>query len=123
MSKHKTGGLVLVAGLLLTLLLVASGCVPQTAPPGGQQETSIWPMIIFLVVIFALMYFIMVRPQRKRQKEHQKMVATMQKGDKVITAGGIFGTVESINEDTVIMRVESGATMKVAKGSVNVIRQ
>ncbi|OGN98808.1 MAG: preprotein translocase subunit YajC [Chloroflexi bacterium RBG_13_51_52] len=75
-------------------------------------------MLLFLVVIFAMFYFVMIRPQRKRQKEHQEMMQGIQKGDRIITAGGIYGTVESVSEDSVVIKVESGTTMRVNKGSV-----
>ena len=79
-------------------------------------------MIGLLVVIFAMFYFVMIRPQRKRQKEHQEMMQGLQKGDRVITAGGIYGTIDSISEDTVVIKVEGGTTLRVARGSVAVRR-
>ncbi|HEY78547.1 MAG TPA: preprotein translocase subunit YajC [Dehalococcoidia bacterium] len=79
--------------------------------------------IVFLVLIFALFYFLMIRPQRKRQKEHQELVGQLQKGDRVVTAGGIYGIIESISEDSVVIKVESGATMRVARGSVALKRE
>jgi len=83
-----------------------------------EQLGSMAPMVLFLVLIFAMMYFLMIRPQRKRQKEHEEMERELRKGDKVITAGGIHGRVESVGEDTVTLKIESGATMKVVKKSV-----
>ena len=80
-------------------------------------------MIIFLVLIFAVFYFLMIRPQRRRQKEHQQLVEELKRGDKVITAGGIFGVIESVSEDSIVIKVESGATMRVAKGSVALKRE
>lgn len=74
--------------------------------------------IIFLVLIFAMMYFLMIRPQRKRQKEQEELLKELRRGEKVVTAGGIYGQIESVSEDNVILKVESGATMRVAKGSV-----
>ena len=106
----------LIIGLLIAVLVFIGGCVPGAAPE--QQGSSIWPMIIFLVVIFGLFYFVMVRPQRRRQKEHQTMMRELQKGDRVITAGGIYGQIESVSDDNVIIKVESGTTLKVAKGSI-----
>jgi preprotein translocase subunit YajC len=106
----------LIAGLLITVLAFMGGCVAPEG--GGEQTTGIWPMIIFLLLIFALFYFVMIRPQRKRQKEHEMMVHELQKGDRVITAGGIYGTIESLGEDSVVLKVESGATIRVARGSV-----
>jgi len=77
-----------------------------------------WGMVIFLVAIFAIMYFLMIRPRQKQQKEHEEMTRELRAGDKVIIAGGIYGTIESLGEDTVILRIESGATMRVARGSI-----
>ena len=82
------------------------------------MDTSIIYIIIFLVVIFAMFYFFMIRPQRKRQKEHEELVSQLRGGESVITAGGIYGQVESVGQDSVVLRVESGATIRVTKGSI-----
>ena len=113
----------LVAGLLIAVLAFAGSCVP-TATDGTSESstTSTLYMVGFLVVIFALFYFVMIRPQRKRQKQQQTMVAALQKGDRVITAGGIFGTIDSVREDSVVIKVESGTLLRVAKGSVMVLK-
>lgn len=74
--------------------------------------------ILFLVLIFAAMYFFMIKPQRKRQKEQQELVQELRRGDKVVTSGGIYGQIENLSQDTVVLRIESGATMKVARASV-----
>ncbi len=81
-------------------------------------NTNIVFIIIFLVVIFVMFYFFMIRPQRKRQKEHEELLGQLRGGDRVITAGGIYGQIESVSEDSVVLKVESGATMRVAKGSI-----
>jgi len=85
--------------------------------------SNIVPLIVFLVLIFGMMYFFSIRPQRRRQKEHQQLVEQLKRGDKVITAGGIYGVIESLSEDSMIIRVESGATMRVARGSVALKRE
>jgi preprotein translocase subunit YajC len=77
-----------------------------------------WGMIIFLVAIFGIMYFLMIRPRQKQQKEHEAMMQELRPGDKVIIAGGIYGVIESLSEETAILRIESGATMKVARNSI-----
>jgi preprotein translocase subunit YajC len=125
----KTG---LIAGLLITVLVLAGGCFPTTTTTNASGNTTaaaeqstfeqIWPMAIFLVVIFGMFYFVMIRPQRKRQKEHTTMMQGLQKGDKVITAGGIYGTIDSLSEDTIVIKVEGGTTLRVARGSVAVRR-
>jgi len=115
----------LVTGLLAAVLALMGGCLAPTGTGGtsSDQTGSIWPMIGFLVVIFALFYFVMIRPQRRRQKEQQTMMQGLQKGDKVITAGGIFGTIDSLGEDSVVIKVEGGTTLRVARGSVAVRRE
>ena len=79
---------------------------------------SNYGMIIFLVAIFAVMYFLMIRPRQKQQKQHEDMMQELRPGDRVIIAGGIYGQIESLSEDTAILRIESGATMKVARNSI-----
>jgi len=104
--------------VLLTIMVFLGGCLPTTEGDEGSFATSIWPLLIFIVVLFGLMYFLMIRPQRRRQKEHQDFVEQLQRGDRVVTAGGIYGQVESVSEDSVVIRVESGATMRIAKSSI-----
>jgi len=119
LRKRKTLILGLILGVLTTTLLFMGGCF---LPGGTEGEnggfTGIWPMLAFLVVLFALMYFVMIRPQRKRQQEQQNLLQELQKGDKVITAGGIYGQIESLSDDSVVLRVESGTTIRVARSSV-----
>jgi len=75
-------------------------------------------MLIFLVALFAIMYFLMIRPRQKQQKQHEEMMKELRVGDNVIIAGGIYGQIERLGEDTVILKLESGATMKVARNSI-----
>ena len=104
----------LLLGLLITLSLFIGGCVPPEGTEGGFDPT----IIIFLVLIFGVFYFLMIRPQRKRQKEHESMVRELQKGDRVITAGGIYGQIESLSDDSVVLKLEGGTTIRVARSSV-----
>jgi preprotein translocase subunit YajC len=75
-------------------------------------------LIVPLILLVALFYFLIIRPQRERQKKHQELMEQLRKGDKVLTTSGIYGQIESISEDTVILKIESGATMKVTRSSV-----
>ena len=118
MEKTKILKLGLIGGLLTSVVFIG-GCLPTGEEEGGFNYT----IIIFLVLIFGLMYFVMIRPQRKRQKEHQQLIEELKRGDRVVTAGGIYGVIESISEDSVTIKVESGATMRVAKGSVSLKRE
>lgn len=85
----------------------------QTAPQGGQA--SFWIMIILM---FVVMWFFMIRPQRKQQKELEKFRNELKKGDKVITAGGIYGTISEIDERTVLIKVDGDVKLKVDKNSI-----
>ena len=118
MNKIKKLNLGLMAALLITLVSLG-GCVPPEAVEGGFD----WTWIILLGLFFAFMYFILIRPQRKKQKEHDELVAELRRGDKVITAGGIYGVIESTGEDSIIIKVESGMTLRVARGSVALKRE
>ena len=83
-----------------------------------EDFLSKYGMIIFFVVIFAVMYLLMIRPRQKQQKVHEAMMKELRPGDRVIMAGGIYGQIESIGEETAILKIESGATMKVARSSI-----
>lgn len=74
--------------------------------------------IVFLALMFGMVYFVLIRPQRKKQKEHEELTSELRKGNKVRTAGGIYGVLETIGDETVTMKVESGAVLRVAKDSV-----
>ena len=105
----------LFTGLLITLLVFVGGCVP--APEGGEGGFD-WTLIIFLGLIFGVFYFLIIRPQRKRQKDHTNLVQELRKGDNVITAGGIHGVIESVSDEVVLMKIESGSVIRVEKNSV-----
>ena len=76
------------------------------------------PIIVLLLLFLGMFYFLMIRPIHQREKQHDKMVIELEKGDTVITAGGMYGQIERINEDSVILIVESGAKVKVTKGGI-----
>jgi len=105
----------LMVGLLITLLVFIGGCVP--APEGGEGGFD-WTIIIFLLLIFGVFYFLIIRPQRRRQKQHNELMLELKRGDKVITSGGIYGVVESLSDDSVVLKIESGASIRIARGSV-----
>jgi preprotein translocase subunit YajC len=123
MKKTRLPALALMSGLLITALVFMAGCIPTQTPAEGESGGFDWTIIIFLVLIFAIFYFLLIRPQRKRQKEQRQLMEELKRGDRVITAGGIYGVIESVSEDSVIIKVESGATMRVAKSSVALKRE
>ena len=84
------------------------------AAAGGNQ----WSGILMMVVIVAIFYFFMIRPQQKKQKEIQKAREALKAGDKVITAGGIYGRIREIGDIYMMIEVANGVTIRVDKSSV-----
>ncbi|WP_049622039.1 preprotein translocase subunit YajC [Frateuria defendens] len=91
--------------------------IAQAAPAAGQGN----PLLTFLplIVLFGLMYFLMIRPQMKRQKEHRNMVAALSKGDEVVTNGGIAGRVEEVGESFITVEIAPNVKVKLQKGAVS----
>ena len=83
----------------------------------GQQGGG-WSMWIMLALIFVVMWFFMIRPQRKQQKELQNFRDSLKKGDKVVTVGGIFGTVAEIKDTTVLIEVDNNVKIRVSKNAL-----
>ena len=88
----------------------------------GQEEPAAGNSIISLVVILgvfaAVFYFMLIRPQRKRQARHSALVGGLKRGDKIVTAGGIHGVIESIGDTSVVLTLEDGGKLRLAKGSI-----
>lgn len=93
---------------MFTLLQTAAG-----QPAGGGM--SMW---IMLALIFVVMWFFMIRPQRKQQKELQNFRDSLKKGDKVVTVGGIYGTVDEIKEGSVLIIVDKDVKIRVSKNAL-----
>ncbi len=94
---------------------------PGELPEGGQQERpqgNIFMTLLPLILIFAVFYFFMIRPQKKQQKELQKKREAMKEGDRVVTAGGIFGKIKEVKDNAFIITIDKDVTIKVSKESV-----
>lgn len=90
----------------------------QDAAPAAQAQGSSWTFWIMMLLIFVVFYFFMIRPQTKKQKELQKQREAMKKGDKVVTAGGIYGEIKEVQDNAFIITIAKDVTIKVDKGSV-----
>ncbi|WP_190600348.1 preprotein translocase subunit YajC [Candidatus Vesicomyidisocius sp. SY067_SCS001] len=89
---------------------------------GLVSESSIidsWSGLPFLLVMFALMYFLLIRPQQKRAKEHKILLVALKKDDEVVTNGGIVGKVVSVDESFAILEIANGVVVKVQKQGIN----
>jgi preprotein translocase subunit YajC len=71
-----------------------------------------------MVLMFILFYFLIIRPQQKRQKTQQQMLSDLKRGDRVITIGGIFGVIEALDEKSIVIKTESGALLRLVRGGV-----
>ncbi len=85
-------------------------------PAGGELF-----QILFLVGLFVLFYFIAIRPQRKRQKEHAEMVAALNKGDEVVTSSGILGRISSIDDNYIVLTVAEKVDLKFQRVHVHAV--
>lgn len=91
---------------------ISNAYAQQAAPQGSLID--LWP----LVVIFIAFYFLLIRPQQKKQKAHNEMVAALQVGDEVMTAGGILGRITGVSEHYAVVQISDNTEIKVQKSSV-----
>ncbi len=97
-----------------------SSAYAQTAPAaaaGGDMQSSLMSMLP-LVLMFVVLYFVMIRPQMKKQKEHKAMIDALAKGDEVVTAGGVLGKVAKLAEGYVGLEVANGVEVQVQRSAV-----
>ncbi|MBQ7222918.1 MAG: preprotein translocase subunit YajC [Bacteroidales bacterium] len=84
----------------------------------AQGQGGSWSFMLMLVLIFVVMWLFMIRPQQKKQKEIDKFRAGLKKGDKVVTIGGIYGTVVEVKDKTLLLQVDTDVKIRVDKASV-----
>ncbi len=101
---------------IATLISVAfaAGNAPAARPSG-------WMQLIPLILIFAVLWFILIWPQQRRQKQHKKMIESLKKGDKIVTVGGIHGVVTFIGDNTIIIKVDENTKLEISKNAVAAI--
>jgi len=88
------------------------------APPPGQGQANAWMQFLPLVLIFGIFYFLLIRPARKRQKQVQQMLDDLKSGDRVVTSGGLLGTVVEVDRSTVQVRIADNVKVKITKSAV-----
>ncbi len=95
--------------------LFISNAHAEGASQGGGDPLQ---LVIMVAIFFAIMYFMIIRPQQKRAKEHRALLGGMSKGDEVVTSGGILGKVTNIGENFIEMKVSEGSTLKIQKHAI-----
>jgi preprotein translocase subunit YajC len=88
------------------------------AQAAGAAQPNVWVQMLPLVLIFVVFYFLLIRPQTKKAKEHREMISKLQNGDEVVTAGGILGRIVEISDGFVTLEVASGVKIKVQRFQV-----
>ena len=102
----------------LHLLMGGQQATAEGAQSGGPLGGG-WMTFLPFIAIIAIFYFLIIRPQNKKQKETQKMLAALKKGDKIVTIGGIHGTIQSVRESTVVVKVCDGAKIEFSRNAIS----
>jgi preprotein translocase subunit YajC len=94
--------------------------IAQATAPGAPGAPAGFPISMFaeMALIFGAFYFLLIAPQKKKQKEHEKLVAKLQSGDEIVTTGGIFGTITNVKDDRFVVRVSDSTKIEIGKGFV-----
>ena len=96
---------------------MGAGGQPQNGDAGGGGMMT----IVMFAAIIAIFYFLIIRPQNKKRKETEKMLSALKKGDKVVTIGGIHGTIQSVKEQTVILRIDDNTKIEFSRSAISTI--
>lgn len=105
-----------VGGLFSNLFASAAMAQTDAAAPGGQAPA--WVQMVPLVFMVGIFYFLILRPQQKREKQKQQFVAALKRGDEVVTATGLFGRVEGLTEQFVTLEISDGVRVKILRSAI-----
>ena len=87
----------------------------------GAAQPNVWLQLIPLVLLFVVFWFLLIRPQMKRQKEHRQLVEKLARGDEVVTSGGVAGRIDDVGESFLTVEIAEGVRVRVQKGAVNAV--
>jgi len=91
------------------------------APAGAEQPSPIQAFAP-LIIIFAIFYFLLIRPQQKRAKEQKEMLDNLKKGDKIVTTGGIYGLIEGLTDKVVTIKIAENVKIRISRNAVAQVR-
>jgi preprotein translocase subunit YajC len=100
---------------------LSSGLVVLQAQAGGNPTMQMLSTLVTFGLVFLIFYFLIIRPQNKKQKEAKAMVAAMKKGDKVVTIGGAHGVITSVKETTVVVKVDDTTKIEFSKSAIQAV--
>jgi len=107
----------------LNLIDIAHAMAPgQQGSAGSGGAAGLLSSLVPLVLIFVIFYFLLIRPQQKKAKDHKNMIDNLKKGDKIITSGGIYGIIEAVGTNTVTLKVGENTKVKLGKPYVAALR-
>jgi len=89
----------------------------------GAGQGGGFGALVPLILMFVIFYFLLIRPQQKKQKEHRKMVENLKKGDRVVTSGGLYGRITGITDTVMTLEIAEKVRVKVARGNVSAMTQ
>jgi len=89
--------------------------------PQGQEGPGLMSNLLLFGTIIAIFYFMIIRPQQKREKERKAMLSALKKGDKVVTSGGIHGSVSGLDDKTVLVQIADNVKIKVDRGAITAV--
>jgi preprotein translocase subunit YajC len=104
-------------------LAFAMGGAPGGAAGGAGGGMAAFQQIIPLVFMFAIFYFLLIRPQQKKAKEHKALLESMKKGDNVITAGGVHGKITAVENEIVTLEIANNVNIKITKSYIAAIKK
>lgn len=96
---------------------------PPSTTPGTQPTAPGWTSFVPILLMIVVFYFLLIRPQQKKAKDHQKMLESIDTGDEVITAGGIVGVVANRKDKTLVIKVAENVKIEVLKSAIQTVRK
>ena len=110
---------------MFSMIFALGQSTTSSAAIDGTEATaatgSIWPTLIMFAAVILIFYFLIIRPQKKRDKEAKDMLAAIKKGDKIVTIGGIRGTVAIVKESTIIVKVDDNTRIEFSKNAISAV--
>jgi preprotein translocase subunit YajC len=107
-----------LAATAAVLTPLAMGAVPGGAGGEAPSQTAFWGQFASLPIIFAIFYFIMIRPQQQKQKDHDAMLNALKKGDEVLTSGGLYGKIHAVTDQIVTLEIAPNTRVRVARSRI-----